>query len=57
MLKRRIEALERLEGNARSGRVVIVFEGDAHPAPEGATVIVVRFVNAGDRYDDQDSTR
>ena len=48
MLKRRIEALERLE-NSGSGRVVVVFEGDGQSVPEGATVIVVRFVKSGDR--------
>ena len=49
MLKRRIEALERLENSAGSGRVVVVFEGDGQSVPEGATVIVVRFVKSGDR--------
>ena len=56
MLKRRIEALERLE-NSGSGRVVVVFEDDGQPAPEGATVILVRFIKPGDRHDDQDANR
>lgn len=54
-----IEArLARLEGNAGSSRVVVVFEDDGPLVPDpGATVIVVRFVKPGDHHDDQASTR
>lgn len=41
--------LARLENNAGTGRVVVVFEDDAPPEP-GATVILVQFVSPGDRH-------